>query len=107
MAKFDYGDDVAREAQLGHLAPLIGYVAAGLPLTPAHREFIAEALARLAGPRDKAEVRKAEKLLIRLHLDNLINEDWKAEAAVHEVMRIRGRSRSTVYGTRKKSKTPI
>ena len=96
-----------REAQLGYLAPLAGYVASGGELTAAHRQFIAEALERLEGPRGKAEVRAVEKQLIRLHLDNLMKQGWKREAAVHEVMRVRGHSRSTVYAARKKSKTPI
>jgi hypothetical protein len=79
------------------MAPLIGYVASGGTLTPAHRKFIAEALERLDGPRGKAEVRRLEKRLTRVFVEELISEGWKPEAAVHEIMRIRGYSRSYVY----------
>ena len=94
-----------REAKLGHLAPLISRVLTAATLTTGEREFIAAALERLDGKRGKAELRRVEKVLIALRVEGLINEEGLLpKAAVTQVMKERGRKRSTIYKAISESK---
>ena len=95
-----------REAKLGHMAPLIGYLLAGLPPTVEQREFLAELLERFEGKRGKAELRRVEKELIRQQVKGLIDEEGlKLKVAITEVMKSRGiRSPETIYAALRDSK---
>jgi hypothetical protein len=109
---FDYAAYVLREAKLGHTAPLAGYLRfcagwpGGRPLPPELSEYLAERLERFDGKPGKAEFKRIEKELIRQQVNGLVEgEGLEKEAAVAEVMRWRGLSRSKVYLALAESKT--
>jgi hypothetical protein len=100
----DLAAQVLREAKLGDTRNLADYLRAGYPVTPEHREFLAELLKRSDGKRGRAALRRQEKRLIALQVEGLIEEDLKTDAAVAEVMKLRGVSRATVYAALRESK---
>jgi hypothetical protein len=106
--KFDHDAYVLREAKLGNTALLRGYVrfcAGRRPLTPELSEYVAQLLELVESKRDKDEVRRIDKELIRQHVEGLMEEEGlKKESAVAEVAQSRGVSRSTIYDALGKSK---
>jgi hypothetical protein len=85
------------EAKAGHMAPLAGRVA-GVPdeyLSPAERKLLCDLLEKNEGRRGKAELRRLEVALARLHED-----DTKLKKqVVGELKEVRGKgwSRSSYY----------
>jgi hypothetical protein len=100
---------VLSEARSGNLLPLIARFEGGR-LTDPEREFIIDFLERHQDKRRaKAELHPIEQDLIRGRVEDLIAGDdkkkgVKTEAAVAQVMRERGCSRSKVFEAIKESK---
>jgi hypothetical protein len=100
-AKFDFAAYALREAKRGQTYPLIARVSWCTQLTRGERQFIEDLLLKANGPAGKAEVRRLEKALTRLHVEHLIAEGRKPAMAVRKVMKERGHSRSYVFAARK------
>jgi len=105
-----YAAYLLREARLGNTAPLAGHVRLCAhrrrPLSPELGEFLAELLERFEGKRGKDELRRLERDLIRQQVKGLLEEGkLKPKAAVGEVVKSRGLSRSKIYTALRESKT--
>jgi hypothetical protein len=101
MTMAEFAAFALREAKRGHTYPLIARVSWCTQLTRGERQFIEDLLLKANGPVGKAEVRRTEKVLTRLHVEDLIAEGRKPAAAVRKVMRVRGHSRSYVFAARR------
>jgi hypothetical protein len=105
--KFDLADLAAyvlREAKLGNTEPLAGYLSSGGPVTAEQRKFLGELLRRVKGERGKDELRGLEKRLIAHDVKDFIEQGLRPKAAINEVMKLRGRSRATIYAALRESK---
>jgi hypothetical protein len=67
------------------------------PLTDAEIQFIVDVLQANAGKRQKSRIRAIERYLIAAQVDDLVQGGMKKEAAVTEVMRLRGCKRRKVF----------
>jgi hypothetical protein len=92
------------EARAGHLAPLIGRVRSGVPLTPEERQFIAAALEQLEGKHGKDERRRLKKKLVQWRVEELLGQDVKLESVVKQIKEERGYGRTSVFNVLKESK---
>ena len=91
------------EARRGYYQPLIARVMSGRQLTPEEREIISNALNKVESkPRGNAELRKVEKQLIALRIEDLAKELGSMEAAVAAEAKQTGRGRSTLFAAKSK-----
>jgi hypothetical protein len=97
MTMAEFAAYALREAKRGHTYPLIARVSWCSELTQGERQFIEDLLLEANRGHGKAEVRRTESGLIRAHFDELIKNGSKVEAAVSEIMQVRGRSRAHVF----------
>jgi hypothetical protein len=103
--------DAVRKAEAGNMWPMIGRVLSDPHLSDDEREYLRRLLEGNDGRRGKAEIRRIEKALVRLRVESLVagydgSPRMKKAAAIRQVMRERGRSRSFVFTACDESKKP-
>jgi hypothetical protein len=83
----------AREARDGKPDPLIFHLQNGGTLGPAEVELLIELLEAKRGKRYRDTLHDAEQSLIARHLESMVGDGMKQEAAIAEVSKARGRKR--------------
>jgi hypothetical protein len=86
-----------REARRGDPGVLCARLSTRKPLTDEEIQFIVEVLQANAGKRQRSKLRAIERYLIAAQVDELIQGGMKKEAAVAEIMRLRGCKRRKVF----------
>lgn len=83
----------AREARGGQPDPLIFHLQNGGALGPAEIELLIELLEAKRGKRYRDTLHDAEQSLVARHLESMVGDGMKQEAAIAEVSKARGRKR--------------